>query len=1524
MTTGDLQQHVRLRERALTTALRSLVPGVLALLLVACGGGAGGGDQASTQAAAAAGESVSRILSAATGGAGGLLINEVSAGAWKGAKDADGDAEDWVEIYNPGTRAVDMTGYGLSNKSASPFYWAFPAGTTVSAGGYLTVWLSKKDRSTLGQPLHANFNLDNGGDTVYLSASNATATGILVDSATPPLMRTDQTWCRMPNEQAIAPFKVCLQATFNAPNSGTSYAGVLAKPTLSLKSGFYAAAQTLSVTGPAGAALRYTTDGSEPTATSTLYSVPLTISASQVLRVGAFADGLAPSLPETGTYVISAAEAAKYATLKAIMVTIPPDAVPGFQAQDKTVLFRASFELILNNSITAFKMDAEGKAGGNAGSADSPVRTMNVAARDAFGPKSFPATGLWPDKPGITSVKKFRLRNGSNDWDQAHLRDQFSQRVSSGGPNLVASSSAVAMFLNGRYYGLMDLREREDETLPSSNLGIDKDWVDYLSDPYLEGQEIQNGGEAALAAYGDMQSFVTGNNMATAANYARAKTLLNAESVAYDWALHMFHANYDWPYHNVHVWRSPEVDGRWTWKSHDMDWAFGLYTGASYNMNSSFSGAGSTLINALLRNTEFRNLYLNTVADQINVMTPASLNTTLDGMAADLRPYIADNHAALGLGTAANWEARIVYMRDYFAAREPLYDTHNRSQFSLGVRQPIAVSVNDPAMGSVTVNSVDTRRFMSTARPRWQGSYYPGVPIALEAKPKPGYAFVGWQGASTATTRSITQTLPALSAAAFPVNKFSVRWSGTLEAPVSGAAQLQAVADDGVRVTFDGARVIDNWASASVTTRTANVTLVAGRRHSIVVEYYDASGTASIKLNWLLPGAAAFTPLPIERLFAPTAAATLPAASGNGLTGQYFANATLSGTPAFQRDEVVYVDWGTAGPLPTAAPVELTAVFTATTAPAAPVLAAVQAQAWRTGDIVNLKVSATDPGGYPITYSASTLPKGLSQNAVSGIIYGRITTPGSYASTLRASNGVSTGSLSLSWTVTDRPGTGLLGISPDSGPPTNVPPTVALTAPAANAGFVQGVAITVSASAADSDGSVARVEFYDGGTLIGSATAAPYSVSWTGAGLGAHTVSAKATDNLGAVATSAGVSITVTAPAPNVAPTVSLTAPTANASVAQGTAITVTASAADSDGSVVRVEFFDGGTLIGSGTAAPFSISWAGASLGAHTLTAKATDNAGASTTSAHVAITVAAPPTGEGTGTGLQGQYYASLDLSGNVALQRTEAVYFSWGAGSPGAGVPADFFSARWTGLVEALTAGSYQFQTNSDDGVRVWVNGSLVINNWTPHGPTLDTSAAITLAAGQRVSIVVEYQEYTGGATMQLSWKTPGTTSYVAVPASRLYAPGAVASSGTGLLGQYFSTYDLSGSVVLQRIEAVDFDWGTAAPGPGVPADFFSARWRGQVEADATGNYQFQTNSDDGVRVWVNGVLIINNWTPHGPTVDTSANIAMTTGQRYSIVVEYQEYTGGATMQLRWKPPGSTTFSEVPTVRLFPAAP
>ena len=394
--------------------------------------------------------------------------------------------------------------------------------------------------------------------------------------------------------------------------------------------------------------------------------------------------------------------------------------------------------------------------------------------------------------------------------------------------------------------------------------------------------------------------------------------------------------------------------------------------------------------------------------------------------------------------------------------------------------------------------------------------------------------------------------------------------------------------------------------------------------------------------------------------------------------------------------------------------------------------------------------------------------------------------------------------------------------------------------------------------------------------------------------------------------------VTSTPPA-NQAPTVALTAPAANASVVQGTVVSLTATAADSDGSVAQVQFFDGTTLLGTSTAAPYGFSWSGAAVGTHTLTARATDNAGAVTTSGAVTLTVTAA-TAPGTGTGLTGRYFGNATLTGTALLTRTEAPWFDWGVGAPAGNVPADNFSVRWSGQVQAVEAGSYQFRTNSDDGVRVWVNGALIINNWTAHAPTLDTSGAVTLAAGQRVSIVVEFQEFGGGAVLQLSWLRPGG-AWAQVPALQLYPDAAVnpPSVGTGLAASYFANATLTGSAVLSRTEAPWFDWGVGSPATNVPADNFSVRWSGQVAAVEAGAYQFRTNSDDGVRVWVNGVLVINNWTAHAPTVDTSGVVNLAAGQRVSIVVEFQEFGGGAVLQLSWLRPGGA-WAAVPASQLY----
>jgi RHS repeat-associated protein len=186
----------------------------------------------------------------------------------------------------------------------------------------------------------------------------------------------------------------------------------------------------------------------------------------------------------------------------------------------------------------------------------------------------------------------------------------------------------------------------------------------------------------------------------------------------------------------------------------------------------------------------------------------------------------------------------------------------------------------------------------------------------------------------------------------------------------------------------------------------------------------------------------------------------------------------------------------------------------------------------------------------------------------------------------------------------------------------NVPPAVSLTSPANGASFTAPANITITANASDSDGSISRVDFYQGVTLIGTATASPYTISWNGVAAGTYSLTARATDNLGAQTNSSAVSITVNAP-----PAVSITTPTQGATFTAPANITVTANASDGDGSVSRVDFYQGSTLIGTATASPYTISWSNVTAGSYSLTARATDNLGATTTSAAVSISVNAPP---------------------------------------------------------------------------------------------------------------------------------------------------------------------------------------------------------------------------------------------------------------------------------------------------------
>jgi hypothetical protein len=251
------------------------------------------------------------------------------------------------------------------------------------------------------------------------------------------------------------------------------------------------------------------------------------------------------------------------------------------------------------------------------------------------------------------------------------------------------------------------------------------------------------------------------------------------------------------------------------------------------------------------------------------------------------------------------------------------------------------------------------------------------------------------------------------------------------------------------------------------------------------------------------------------------------------------------------------------------------------------------------------------------------------------------------------------------------------------------------------------------------------------------------------------------------------------------------------------------------------------------------------------------------------------------------QAQYWNNQGLSGSPVLERQDAnIDFDWGTGSPGSGVAADHFSARWTRYID-VTPGTYNFSVTSDDGVRVWIDEVLLLDRWYDHAAQTFTFTKY-LGPGHHL-VRVEYYENGGFAVAKLSWTR--------------------AEGDTGnWRAEYFNNMTLSGPPALTRYDAsVNFDWGTGSPGSGVAADHFSARWTRTVNL-AADRYRFSLTVDDGGRLWVNGQSVINEWRDQAPTTFTGEiNLP---GGPTTIELEYYENGGGATAKLSWARVGPGT--------------
>lgn|GEM_PF-4896997 len=261
----------------------------------------------------------------------------------------------------------------------------------------------------------------------------------------------------------------------------------------------------------------------------------------------------------------------------------------------------------------------------------------------------------------------------------------------------------------------------------------------------------------------------------------------------------------------------------------------------------------------------------------------------------------------------------------------------------------------------------------------------------------------------------------------------------------------------------------------------------------------------------------------------------------------------------------------------------------------------------------------------------------------------------------------------------------------------NNKPTVSITSPNNNASYNAPATVTITADAADTDGIVSKVEFFEGTNKLGEATSAPYSFDWTNVPAGSYALIAKVTDDRDAVTTSENVNITVN----NVLPTVSITSPSDNANYTALANITITANASDANGSVTKVEFFNGSTKLGEDSTAPYSFNWNNVATGSYTITAKATDNDGAATISEIVNVNVVCPsvqvsipdvyvmnPSIDDKNTIYLG--YGPTTLTLNALAQGNQDVTYTWSTGVTGSSISV---SQAGTYTVTATYAGGCQ---------------------------------------------------------------------------------------------------------------------------------------------------------------------------------------------------------------------------------------
>lgn len=687
-----------------------------------------------------------------------VVINEVNASNLTNFADNYGEFEDWWELYNTTGAPVDISGWWLSNRPNNPLKWQIPAGTVIPANGRQMVIGSLRDEVSGGY-LHASFNLNQAEDDHVILSD---ASGALVDDfAFSSTNRTQLGHSRGRTTDGAATWSLFTTPTPNAANAG-SVTDYLERPVLNPAAGFYAGAQNVTITGPAGATIRYTLDGSEPTAASTVYSGPINVAATTVIRATCFgAPGTQKSFTETNTYFINV-------THGVAVLSAAGDQLPALFGGNGGIQPLGSLEYFGEDGVLRDEAVGEFNEHGQDSWAYAQ-RGVDYIARDQTGYNDAIHYEIFRTKDRDKFQRLIIKAAAGDNYDfgpgqPAHIRDAYVQALSQvGGLALDERSYEPAiLYMNGQYWGVYDMREKVDDH-DFTRIYYNQGKYDIQMLKTWGGTWSEYGGAQAQTDWNALRNFIANNDMGDPANFEYVDDLFSWKSLIDYFCLNSYTVCADWLNWNTGWWRGMDPDGdkrKWRYILWDMDATFGHYTNFTGIPDQSPNadpctvetlpnpgGQGHTEIleKLIAENEMVHDYYVNRYIDLGNTLF--NCNTMLpflDSLIANIAPEMPAQIARWG-GSMAAWEANVQVLRDYIETRCVTIEEGLVDCYDLEGPYDVVFNVDPPLSGTIRINSLNPDTYP------FSGVYYGGIDTELAAIPEVDWAFSHWEVFSTNT-----------------------------------------------------------------------------------------------------------------------------------------------------------------------------------------------------------------------------------------------------------------------------------------------------------------------------------------------------------------------------------------------------------------------------------------------------------------------------------------------------------------------------------------------------------------------------------------------------------------------------------------------------------------------------------------------------------------------------------------------------------------------------------------------------